>query len=161
MDLSKAFDTLDHSLLLAKLSAYGFDNPCLNFIKDYLTNRKQRCKIGNSFSNWRKIKLGVPQGSILGPLLFNIFINDIFLFVECSTLCNYADDNTQYSCERTFDQVINNLKTDFYSLKKWFYNNFLVLNPKKCHFMTLGTQNTFENFVCENITIKNTPSEKF
>ena len=117
MGLSKAFDFLDHSLLIAKLEEYGFDNLSLEFMKNYLTNRKQRCKVGNYFSIWRTITPGVLQGSILGPLLFNIFVNDIFLVAKNSALCNYADDNTQFSCEKTIDQVINNLQTDFHTLK--------------------------------------------
>ena len=162
MDLSKAFDTLDHSLLLAKLSAYGFDNNSLSFVRSYLTNRIQRCKIENHFSNWREITTGVPQGSILGPLLFNIFINDIFLVVESSnvSVCNYADDNTLFAFGKTFDEVTKKLQNDFLILDEWFFNNFLVVNSDKCHFMALGTPNTLPNFKCKNITIKNSASEK-
>ena len=160
MDLSKAFDTLDHSLLLAKLSAYGFDNNSLSFVRSYLTNRIQRCKIENHFSNWREITTGVPQGSILGPLLFNIFINDIFLFVESSNVCNYANDKTLFAFRKTFDEVTRKLQNDFLIVNEWFFNNFLVLNSEKCHFMTLGTPTTIPNFKCKNITIKNSVSEK-
>ena len=160
MDLSIAFDTLDHSLLLAKLSAYNFDNNSLSFVRSYLTNRIQRCKIENHFSNWREIKTGVPQGCILGPLLFNIFINDIALFVESSSICNYADDNTLFAFGKTFDEVTRKLQDDFLILDEWFFNNFLVLNSDKCHFMALGTPNTLPNFKCKNITIKNSVSEK-
>ena len=159
MDLPKAFDILDHSLLIAKLEAYGFDSLSLEFMTNYLPNRKQRFKVGNCFSAWRKIT-GVPQGSIPAPLLFNIFINDIFLFAKNSTLCNYAEGNTQFSCKKTFDQVINNLQTDFRTLKVWFYDSFLVLDPKKCYFMTLGNGNNLCDFSCDDIIIKNSLSEE-
>ena len=149
MDLPKAFDTLDHSLLLAKC-----------FVRSYVTNRIQRCKIENHFSNWREITTGVPQGSILGPLLFNIFINYIFLFVESSNVCNYADDNTLFAFGKTFDEVTRKLQNDFLIVDEWFFNNFLVLNSDKCHFMTLGKPNTLPNLKCDNITIKNSVSEK-
>ena len=94
MDLSKAFDSLNHDLLSAKLKAYGIDNNAVSFMRSCLTNRLQLCKINNSFSKWAKISAGVPQGSILGPLLFNIFINDMFLFLQKCDLANYANDST-------------------------------------------------------------------
>ena len=160
VDLSKAFDTLDHSLLLAKLSGYGFDNNSLSFVRSYLTNRIQRCKIENRFSNLREITTGVPQGSILGPLLFNIFINDFFLFVESSNVWNYADDNNFFAFGKTFDEVTRKLQNNFLILDEWFFSNFLALTSEKCHFMTLRTPNTLPKFKCKNITIKNSASEK-
>ena len=93
------------------------------------------------------------------PLLFNVSVNDIFLFAKNSTLCNYADDNAQFSCEKTFDQVINNLRTDFRTLKVSLFDNVLVLSPKKCHFMTLGNDNNLCDFSCDDIIIKNSLSE--
>ena len=95
-DLSKAFDCLDHELLTAKLNAYGFSLPALRLINDYLSNRKQRTKIENTYSTWLDIIFGVPQGSILGPLLFNVFLADLFFTVNDINITSYADDNTPY-----------------------------------------------------------------
>ena len=94
MDLSKAFDCLNHDLMIAKLNAYGFSRSALNFTLSYLSQRKQRVKINGSFSEWKTTSVGVPQGSVLGPLLFNIYKNE--MFISNSQICNYADDTTLY-----------------------------------------------------------------
>ena len=82
MDLSEAYDCLPHDLMIAKIEAYGISKEGLQLISDYLSYRKQRTKIGSAYSDWANVIRGIPQGSILGPLLFNIFSNDIFLVVE-------------------------------------------------------------------------------
>ena len=107
MKLSKAFDSLDYSLLIAKLEAYSFDSLSLEFMKNYLTTRRQRWKVGNCFRIWRTITSGALQGSILEPLLFIIFVNVVFSIARNLERCNYADGSTQFSCEKTFDQIIN------------------------------------------------------
>ena len=138
MDLSKAFDTLNHNLLIAKLGAYGFERDSLSFMKSYLKDRQQRVRVNNNFSSWEKIIAGVPQGSILGPLLFNIFINGLFVFVSSSNLSNYADGNSLYAFGFNLEEVKSCLGTDFDAFTKWFYENHMALNARKCHFMCLG-----------------------
>ena len=120
MDLSKAYDYIPHELLIAKLKCYGIENRSLRLLLDYLTNRKQRTNIGSSFSPWCDINTGVPQGSILCPLLFNIFINDLFYLLTNSEVCNFADDNTLYSSNKNLKHVFSNLKYDLRNVLDWF-----------------------------------------
>ena len=105
-DLSKAFDCLPHDLLIAKLHAYGFGKPSLALVHSYLSGRKQRVKIENTFSTWFEISYGVPQGSISGRLLFNIYICDIFMFTGNLDMMSYADDNTPFVIAKEMNIVI-------------------------------------------------------
>ena len=138
MDLSKAFDTINHDLLLAKLKAYGFSHNALAFMLSYLKNRSHRVNINSNFSTWEEIIAGTLQGSLLGPLLFNIFINDIFYFEDKSYLSNYADDNVLYAFGSNLTEVKDKLSQDLLKLSEWFTENFMILNPGKCHYMCLG-----------------------
>ena len=134
-DLYKAFNCLNHELLIAKLEAYGFDYLALAYVFSYLSCRKQRTKLNNSFSTWSDIKSGIPQGSIIGPLLFNIYINDIFFIVNENNLTNYADDNTPYAIDSNINAIINKLVNDTSILIRWFNDNYFKMNADKCHLL--------------------------
>ena len=160
MDLSKAFDCVNHGLLIAKLSAYGLNMDALQLIRSYLSNRQQRVKINSSFSDWKEIKIGVPQGSVLGPLLFNVFINDIFWFANRTKICNYADDTTIFACHPDLDNIIKQLEEDSTVIVKWFSDNFLKLNDDKCRLMIFGGKSTEATVTIGNSKINESDYEK-
>ena len=112
MGLPKAYDWLPHDLIIAKFEDCGLRKPRLSLFLDYLTLLKQMVKIDLSYSVWHEIKRGVSQGSIPGPVLFNVFINHGFMFIERTKVCNFADDNTIYDCVEDLSHILENLKHD-------------------------------------------------
>lgn len=145
MNLSKAFDCLPHDLLILKLKTYGVSPSALNLIDSYLKNRKQCVKVGPHISNWQDIYKGVPQGSILGPILFKIFLNDIFYFIKNSDLYNYADDNTLSYSDHDINKVISTLEDDSMTLINWFSINKMKANPEKFQAIAIGKQTKQQN----------------
>ena len=151
-DLSKAFDCICHGLLVPKLHAYGLSLPAMKMIQDYLLNQKQRTKVGSSNSTWENIISGVPQGTILGRLLFKIFFCDLFLEHEDCCFTNYADDTTLYVVANNTAEVIENLIIITQKLFPWFASNQMKVNHDKWHLL-LRTQDE-ANIQIANSTMK-------
>ena len=157
-DLSKAFDCLSHELLFAKRHAYGFSIAELRLIHSYLKNRRQRTKINMSFSSWEEIVFEVPQGSILGPLLINIFLFDLFFIMKETDFSSYAVDNTPYRTVDTIEEVIKLLERDSTMLFKWFSDNRMKANISKCHLLANKKDEVIINL--GETEIKNSEYEK-
>ena len=144
-------------MLIAKLNAYGFSLTALKLVHNYLSNRKQQTKINSTYSSFLEIIFGVPQGSILGPLLFNIFLIDLFFITEDTDIASYADDNTPYAIADNINGVIKSLEEATEILFNWF-NNLMRINTDKCHFL-VSTNNTVKIKI-GNFDITNSKSEK-
>ena len=125
-------------MLLAKLKACGLSKDALTLMCSYLRNCKQKAVINNSASTTQTVIAGVPQGSIDGPLLFNLFINDLVLFIEYTALGNYADDNNLSITGTNIENIKKLLLADFKTVIEWFSDNYMIINPDKCKYMCMG-----------------------
>ena len=140
MDLSKAYDCIPHDLLLAKVEPYGFGLEILNLMNSYLKNRLQRTTLNGAYSNWQQVKSGVPQGSVLGPLLFNVFIIDFIYVIKDSEGCNFADENTIYAFDDSIETILRLLKGDIDNAFQRFNYNQMAANPDKSKVIFMGLE---------------------
>ena len=139
LDFSKAFDCLNHNILFDKLEFYGIRGTALDWFKSYLSDRKQYVVYNNTKSECLDIKCGVPQGSILGPLLFLLYVNDIVNVSDALLLLLYADDTNAFLSGTNIDNMIEVMNQELSKLVIWVQGNKLKLNVKKTHFMIFAS----------------------
>ena len=132
-NLSKASNCILHDLIIAKSEAYGLEISARRLIHAYLINRKQSVKVNEAYSSWKDIIFGVPQGSVLGPLFFNL--SDLFYFLEDFDIASYAGETTIYTIEKNKELVIAASEPPSAILFKWFNNNFMKANNYKSHLL--------------------------
>ena len=162
-DLSKAFDCIPHDLLIAKLAAYGLSEEALMYILSYLSNRKQCVRINDTYSEFENIISGVLHGPILGPLLFNLSINDLFFFILIASVHNFADDNTLSAFAENVSQLINIFQSGSEVITDWFKKNQMIVNPDKFQVIIIDKKkgdHTNEDVVIDNKQIKTVTSVK-
>ena len=161
MNLSKAFDCISHDLVIDKLAAYGLDDTTLQLIFSYLKNRKQCIRINNIYRSFKNIMTGIPQGSIVGPLLFDFSINELFFFIESSSIHNFADDNTLSARANKISDLINKLESDSNIAIEWFKMNQMIVNLDKFQAIVLNKKRcdlTNTNAQVDNQMIKSVSS---
>ena len=148
LDIRKAFDDIDHSILLEKLLHYGVSKDSLLFIKSYLMNRTQCCSVNGKLSSVRQISYGVPQGSILGPLLFIIYMNDSPNAVKSADICMYADDTSTSSTITKSRDLETKIIPEFLNICDWLKANKLTLDALKTEFMIIGSHQRVGTIGC-------------
>ena len=143
LDLQKAFDTVDHHILLSKLRAIGADDYAVKWFSSYLNERKQFFDVLGTFSSKEGIRCGVPQGSILGPLLFTLYVNDMSTAVNCD-LCLYADDSMLLVSGKNVTQIEKALEKEMNGISDWLQANRLSLHLGKTESILFGSVRKFE-----------------
>ena len=160
MDLSKAFDYIPHDLLIAKMHAYGISIDSIKILFSYLKGRNENIKVNNTYSVFKVLLTWVPQGSILGPILFNIFINDILIWIENVELQNFANDNTIISCtEKSLKELIKSLTSESEKAVQWVKENTIIVNPDKFQAIIIDRKNQQNNLTFIKINDININSE--
>ena len=154
VDFKKAFDLVDHDILLTKLGIYGIKNEPLSWFKSYLSQRQQQVSINNTKSSFRPVSCGVPQGSILGPLLFLLFINDLPPYTSNVSTDMYADDTTLYDVQSSQEVIDRNLQIALNKLHIWCKNNGMVLNAAKTKVMLITTNQNRRGLNKEGLNLK-------
>ena len=154
VDFKKAFDLVDHQILMNKLKIYGIKDEALLWFNTYLTNRKQLVSINNCKSDFQQILCGVPQGSILGPLLFLLFINDLPLYTSNVFTDLYADDTTLYDVQNSIGQIEKNLQSALNNLHIWCRSNGMILNSSKTKVMLVTSSQKRQRLYCDNLDLK-------
>ena len=140
LDLSKAFDTVNHDILISKLSHYGIRGICLDWIRDYLKGRKQCVLYNRQASIMLNVKCGVPQGSILGPLLFLIYVNDISHTSSILQFIMFADDTNVFMSSKSLVELVSKLNTELEKVNNWFKANKLSLNLDKTSYILFSSK---------------------
>ena len=153
LDLKKAFDTVDLDILIQKLKHYGVDDKGINWFNSYLKGRSHFTTINGKNSSFRPVSCGIPQGSIIGPLIFIIYINDLPLHVSHCKVSMYADDTALYYPSKNESDLIDKINEDMTGVKEWLKRNKLSLNVEKTEFILLGTRSKLRNIHDDKITI--------